>query len=440
MSEVQHIPLGHTSMFTTGAVVATTPSAARETGPTTVLDVQRNWGDEVAYWGTNNLFPQKVITAKRKLGLVPAVIKRKVDMFLGSGIRYGRIEIDGNTGEERMIRMMIPEIETFLRDSAVKRYVREAANDWYTFANVFVEFTLGRGKDRITRITCQDASHVRLSRQDEKGEIRKAFLCDWQYSSDARELPALDPYSNPAKELMKHRHGHSILPIRDLVDGQFYYGVAPWHAMLDNGWIDLLVRIPELKLKLLSGLMNIRYHIEFDERYWSTKFKDWHGKDEKERISIMQKEVGLLDTWLSKQTHAGAYMSTMLAGQVGADQVHLVKINEFKLAMLEGAYIEDSQEGDFILCRDMGLKPSLHGISPSKSGSSPGSGSEDRVSRTNHILDARDDMDQILEPLRIVRDFNGWSPDIEFWTSNYYAATLDRTNQVDRKPNANPER
>lgn len=440
MSEqVHHIDLPTTSMFVNGSVVATTPRKSEEGGPTPVLDAQKQWG-HIAPWGTDNRHPQNVVDDKRRVALMASVIERKVQMLIGGGLRYGKVAVDPRTGQEHMVPMRVPAIEQFFRDSNIRLFLREAANDWYSFANVFVEIHLGRARDRITHIGCQDATHVRLGRMDDRGEINTAYMADWRYNGPAFHLPALDPYRNVAKQLQRHKHPRSILPIRHLNDGQFYYGVTPWNALRINGWVDIIKRVPQLKLLLLGGLMNIRYHLEFDIQYWPSKFKDWSAKTEPERIGLMQAEVRQLNTWLTKQTHAGAFMSSMLSGHVGKEQLSLVKIHEFKLTIPEGAYIEDSQEGDFILCRDMGLKPSLAGISPSKSGSSPGSGSEDRVARTNHILDSRDDMDQILEALRVVRDFNGWDPEIEFWCANYYAATLDRTQQVDHQPNAGGER
>lgn len=116
----------------------------------------------------------------------------------------------------------------------------------------------------------------------------------------------------------------------------------------------------------------------------------------------------------------------------------MVTINEMKMHLPDGAYLQDSQEADFIICRDLGLDPPLHGISPSKSGSSPGSGSEDRVSWTNHILAQKRHADAVLDVLKPVQKINGWDPRIKFTFNNYYAATLDRTRQVGTINNNTP--
>ena len=155
-----------------------------------------------------------------------------------------------------------------------------------------------------------------------------------------------------------------------------------------------------------------------------------------ERLATMKAETETFDTWAKGKGQGGTYMSLMLKDQLSKEQFSLVKINEMKMQLPEGAYIQDAQEAEFIICRDMGLNPALHGISPSKSGSSAGSGSVDRVARTNHILDAKSDADMVLKPLSYISRINGWDKRLgkgqrlTWWFQNYYAATLDRTMQV----------
>lgn len=442
--EVKHILLPEKHVFLKGNMMVTTPrktASAEYSGPTPVQDAMPSAG-VVAHWGTDNQHPQRVAKDKKKVGLIAAIIEKKVQLLIGGGLRYGRVVLDERTGQEKLIPQRLPHVEQFFRDSNIKLFLREAATDWYTYYNVFAELRMGRGFDRITGIGCQDATHVRLGVMDDKGDINKAYIADWEHCNETEGfvLPALDPYRNVARQILSKHTDRWILPIRHLNDGQFYYGWAPWHALLGNGWLDIIKRIPELKLTLLDGLMNIRYHIEFDTRYWSNRYKDWVRKTEEQQAALMASELQALENFLVKGGNGGAFVSQMLESHVGKDQVSLVKIHELKFTIPEGVYIEDSQEADSIVCIAMGLKQSLIGISASKSGSSPGSGSEDRVARTNHVLDAKDDMDHILESLNIVRDVNGWDPELQFWCANYHAATLDRTNQVDAKPNANPER
>lgn len=438
--QVQVVELPTATLMIKGAVAVTTRKEAF-TGPRPVLD-QGNMVGKVASWGVNNDFPQRVIDDKRRYSLMGAVIERKRNMLISGGLRYGKVKVDPNTGMELLVPAYDREVQQWLKTSNITLFLREAVRDWYTFYNVFPEFQLNRAYNKVVGIGCHDAAHVRLGLMDSKANITTAYVCDWRndrIGANAFDMRALDPYTNIAQQVLELRAARAILPIRELGDDQFYYGLAPWDGLRSNGWLDVATRVPELKKLLLNNLMHIRYHIEIDEQYWPTKFKDWDKLSPEQKVTVFKAEVEAINEWAKGEGQGGTFMSTMIAGPNDKEQRSLIRITEKKLTIDEGAYIEDSQEADFIFCRDMGLKPSLHGISPSKSGSSPGSGSEDRVSRTNHILDCKSDQDLLLEnTLGVVRDVNGWDPEYVFWFGNYYAATLDRTMQVDKVANSSP--
>lgn len=435
----EHIQLPDVSFFIDGETAMVTK---KETygGPTKVVEELRQSG-QIAFWGERrNDFPQRVIDDLRTTSLIPAVIERKVDMLVGGGIQYGTVKYDERTGLETMHPMRVAEIDDWLEDTNAQLYTEEAARDWYTYYNIFPEITMGRAYDRILGLGCQDAAQVRLGVMDDKGRITKAYLNDWRNShglGDAIPRHALDPRYRVHQQVLNQRKAHYILPIRILDRDQFYYGLAPWNGLRVNGWLQVAKRVPELKLQLIKNLWHIPLLFEVDEAYWPRKFKDWNKKSEVEQIDLMRTEHNALSNWAKgSQGQGGTFMSTMLSNVVGKDQVHLVKLTAIPFKTPEGAYIEDSQEAEFIICRDLGLKPSLHGISPSKSGSSPGSGSEDRMARTHHVLDQKRHADRILSPLRLTSRVNGWDEKygkdqrLTWWFKNYYAATLDRTMQV----------
>lgn len=443
MSKVQHIVAENIDMFVGSVAVATTRNE-KYVGPTAVTEHGTDSG-LVANWGSNNLFPQEVADDKKKASIISAVIERKVNMAMSGGLTYGTVGIDDKTGFELMKPMRDSTIEKWMRDANIMLFLREAWRDWYTYYNVFVEFTMGRGSksQTVLGMGVQDACHVRLGVQNTKGEITKAYVADWRNTNDvgsAIKFEALDPYFRVVDQIKERGAGRYILPIRDLGDDQFYYGLAPWNGLRANGWIDVALRVPVLKKHLLTNLMHLRYHIEYAPAFWPAKYPGWENKTTEQKDALKKEEVTRMNTWLKgDKTQGGVYVSGMSEQLISKEMQSMVKINELKMGIAEGAYIEDSQEAEFIICRDLGLAPSLHGISPSKSGSSPGSGSEARTLRTQHILDAKPDMDFLLQPLHYVAELNGWPEGIQFWFRNYYVATKDRINQVEDKPNAGPE-
>ena len=433
-----HLPT--VSLFVADKVAVTTRHESFK-GPTAVVQKVRGSG-KVGLWGPGNNDPQRIATDKRTTSILGAIIDKKVEMLVSGGLRYGTIVVDERTGLEVMRPLRVKEIEHWLQDTNIKLYCYEAIRDYFTYANSFAELQLSRGKNYCTGITACDASQVRLGVMDNKGNIRKAFLADWEGGAaevDGTEFSAIDPYGrSPVGQILNGGAFRYIIPLRFLNDGQFYYGYPSWNSLRTNGWVDINKRIPELKKLLLENLMHLTYHIEIDERYWKKKFLNWDKKTEAQRLDLVREEVQDLNDRLKGSSQGGALMTIMDATPTAnsIQQNSLVKITPIKNSVMEGAYIEDSQEADFVICRDMGLPPPLFGISPSKSGSSAGSGSVDRVLRTNYVLDSKPYADLILEPLSYASRINGWDDKyngglpLVWWFANYYAATLDRTMQV----------
>lgn len=444
-SAVQHFETGAASVAVVDNVIMTTRKPAY-TGPTAVLEQLRQ-GGKVAFWGAANDQPQRVVDDIRRYPLMAAVLDRKVNLLYGEGLRYGKVVVDDN-GFEKLIATRDPKIDAWMRKINVKKFLREMLQNYYTFANAFVEIELGRGTNYVVNLNCRDACHVRLGIQDQKsGLITTAYVNDWRNAGESgmKQLPALIPDYDVTGQLLQNKNLKSILPVRDLGNDQFYYGITPWDGLRGNGWLDIATRVPELKGFILKHLMHLSLHVEIDAEYWNIQFPGFKDKTRTEQIAIQQQVTREINDWFkSGKGQGGAWMSTMVrdkSGRVGADaQTSLVKIHEKKgaLAGVDGALLEDSQEVDFIFCRDMGLKPSLHGISPSKSGSSPGSGSEDRIARTNHILDQRITHDMLMEVFYYVRDINGW-PEYDFWLGGMHAASLDRTTQVEPTATGNTQ-
>lgn len=427
---ITRVDLPKVTMFAGSHVMATT----RRPSSTPVLDPKRSIGP-IAFWGDDNLFPQQVIHDIERTNIMAPVINRKVDLLTSGGLGYGKVEFHAQTGTNRIRPMNLPDINRWLEDSNIDLYYREAAREYYTYYNIFPELVMGRAKDRVVELVCHDSSFVRLATMNDSGSSPLAYMADWAAgagSTDAdRVVPALEQYSVAADEALRLAKPRYILPTRELGGGKHYYALAPWNALRVSGWVDVASRVPELKMHLFKNLMHLRYHFDIAPEYWPSKFLNWDKMENDEKVTTMTEEIRAFDTWAKgEQGQGGALWASMHRPNSDKPAEALIKINEMNMKLPEGAYLQDAQESEYIICRDLGLKPSLHGISPSKSGSSPGSGSEDRVARTNHILDNKGAADLILKPLQVVARINGWPQGIKFFFNNYYAATLSRTMQV----------
>jgi hypothetical protein len=350
MRDVAHIELPTVSLFVGKQASVTTRNSVYD-GPKPVMEKLRETG-KVAPWGVNNDFPTLVANDIKKTSIAAAVIEYKVDLLVGSGgLCYGK-EVIGANGVKTLVPTRDPEVDAFFADINMQAVLTEAAFDWYTYYNIFPEFRMGRGYDRITGLGIQDAIDVGLAAMNDRAEYHECYIADWANGAtkaDGFSLPLLENYGNPAKQLMREKNARSVLPVRYLNMGQRYYGLAPWNALRANGTIDIANRIMELKKLLIDQISHIRYHIEIDERYWEKVIPDFATMEKATKIAAMKRHVETIETWLKGEGQGGAFMSGMLAHGGAADQTSLVRINEKRMTTPDGAYIEDSQETHFII-------------------------------------------------------------------------------------------
>jgi len=414
------------------------------------VELERLQSQDIAFWGDEtNLFPQEVLADIETSDILDTVIRWKAQELVGGGVMYGNM-VPGPGGLPMLEPLSIPEIDDWLEETNFTLYALESATDYYRYYNAAAELIKVNGT--VTGIWSQDMSWVRLAQNDRTGAIRTAYLSgEWEKvasltSRRVKHYPALDPYYDVAGQLRDGRSERYIMPLRVQTGGRKYYALAPWNGFRESEWFEVHQRVAKAKNALLKHMAIIRYHIEVDDRYWPLAITDWGTLNHQQKLDKKKKTREDFEAWIAGEKNNG---KSLMTGMVPLPNSHesysLWKIHELKFTIPSGAYIEDSTEADHHAIRAHGVQPSLMGISPSKNNSSSGSGSVNRVDRTNHILGERVHADLLLTPMKAVSAVNGWnrrynSQDgrarpLRWMYHNLYAATLDRTQQVDQQPN-----
>ncbi|MBL8000411.1 MAG: hypothetical protein JNL05_00500 [Flavobacteriales bacterium] len=441
---------GRQALFTTRIASSEVPKPSE-----VVLENQRSQG--LAFWGEyDNQFPQKVIADIETSDIIETVIDWKARTLVGEGVMYGNL-VEGPGGSQVLKPMQNLEIERWLRRTNFDLFAYEASLDFYRYANANAELQRNLGGEAVG-IFSQDQSWLRYGQNDLKtGLIDKAYLCaEWSTVTDLKNkgkvipLEALDPYYDVVGQLKESRQYRHIIPLRLQTAGRKYYALAPWNGLRASGWLELAVAIPKMKLRLIKNMMAIRYWIEIADSYWPKKFGEqaWKDATDEKRKKWINEEVAAFEQLMAGEEEAGvpkALMTRMTEQKHSGELTSLWKVNPLKLELAQGAYVEDSQETDYHIVRGLGVDPALVGISPSKGGQSPGSGSADRVKRTNYLLGARPHGTRLLSVMDAVSELNGWNTKYNngmplTWTfRSLHVATLDRTQQVAAEDRINPD-
>lgn len=431
----------------------TTNLASTELVKPSEVVLERLESQQVALWGVTNQFPQEVIADIEKNDIIGTVLDWKARTLVGEGVVYGNM-VAGTDGAAVLKPMFVPEIDRWLYRTNFDLYAYESAHNFYTYYNANAELERAR-IGSVIGVYAQDQSWLRLSQNDNRGMINKAYLSAcWDTATDVTDrkkvitLEALDPYYDIAGQVQRssvHRH---LIPLRIQTHGRKYYALAPWNGLRASGWLSLAVAIPKMKLELIKNLMHMRYWIEISTEYWPWKYgqQAWKEMGLKDRQKLMNAEVKAFEELMSSEDEAGkpkALMTSMVYQQHAKEHLGMWKVHDQKLQIPSGAYLEDSAETDYHLVRGLGVDPALVGIAPGKNSSSPGSGSADRIKRTNYLLAARPHGTRLLSFMTAVSEINGWDKaynngaPIVWMFRSLHTATLDKSNQVTPEESAN---
>lgn len=415
-----------------------------------VLKEQR--GNGIALWyDDDNLFPQKIIADIEKSNVIGPVMEWKAANLVGEGVAYGNLQ-EGPGGALVLKPMRDAVIDRWLERTWLDQYLFEAALDLFQFGNANAELQRN-GLGEPIGIWSQDQSWLRLGSNNTRGLITKAYLCgDWETATGPKSdgvlaYEALDPYYDLTTQLADSKVHKHIIPLRLQTRGQKYYAVPSWNGVRTSDTLKLAQVINKMKLRLIEYLMQLRFWVEIDDEYWPSRFgkEKWKDSTMAQRQAMMNDEIREFEELMGGDDEAGKpkALSTRMVRQPGHknDQVSMWKVHPFKLEVPTGAYVEDGIAVDHQLLRGLGVDPALYGATPGKNGASAGSGSADRVKRTNWLLTHRPHGRMLLRPLDAVaevlnwnRDLNGGKP-ITFMLRSLHVATMDQQNAA--MPEAN---
>lgn len=388
---------------------------------------------DVAPWGDNNDFPQKVIEDVRKDPEIGTLLDKQARLLYSGGLIWGTIETQEG-GKEIMKPLddsRNKQIKEAFKLSNIKRYLLEASRDLYWFGNIFPELVTSKDRSRIAQICVQAAEECRWSFQNPTtGLINTCYInANWPNAKASdkftKKLPVLDPYFDVITQIKDSKSTNFIYPLSYPSPGNKYYQLTDWNSIRQSGWLDVSRAIPKIKKYLLEKQTTIKYHIEISQLYWKKKFPDWDNKSPEEKVQIKEEELKAFQSTMSGTDQAGNnFFTTMLTDEANGRDMSLWKITPIDDKISDGKYLEDGKEASLYKMSAVGLHPALVGTMPNNG--LGGAGSNIREAYNLHMLSITAHQDIILEPLYIMRDYNGWGDDVEFRFRNSFMNTLDK--------------
>lgn len=417
-------------------------ASALDPKPRALIDPEIKDNKEIKNWGDDNNYPQWVLEQISDVTLVEPILDWKARALYSGGLAYGLLSVD-DKGEEQFQRIVDTEIEDWMEATDLDTYIRAASIQFYTFYNAFAQLTQSRSGQYITYLTPLDAVDCRYQRKDKKGLIKKVYVSpDWEKyndkSSEVLKLDRYDPIRTNVKEWQGMPNHQFVYDLNSPSPGRAYYQKAPWHVILST-WLPIARAVPAFKKALLKNQLTIKYIIKVPEWWWEWKYKDWLAKSEKDRLKLIKLEKEEFEKFFKGDRQGNSMMYTQ------RDSTHNKTYSDWEVVVVDdkmktGMYIEDSQEADAHIFKNLGVDATLFGNGTGKDRSGAGSGSDKRVAWNNYIMMTKPHQDIILKPLQLISRWNGWQERLAgegqrlvWWMKNYQIARLDSGSETEEK-------
>ena len=407
--------------------------------------------------GNGDDLPIEVIKAAYRNVTVSTNIDFKTRLTFGEGVqvlRRTRGE-DGRIKVEEVLPSEEPVVFEWLRMNNYNKFIMEIVSDLKLFYDSFVEYIFSNDGTKIAQVKALETCLSRVSKYNEKnGRIEwHGYNADWPRKAETetvatplldRDYPLWDlkqrmglyPNSDGKKQQGKDRIFVQMLSVPS--PGRFFYSMPYWYSVFRSGWFDFSNFIIDFKKNLLMNEMVPKHIVYIQEQYYEKLYKNAGAVDPKEKLDIRQKFLKELDDFLAGKDNAGTSIVSEFTYDIqSARERKDIIIEEIDKDKKGGDYIEDSEESSNVLCYGMGVHSSILGNSPGKSKTI--NGTEARELFT--IQQALSKYEQLLcvQPLYVVKEINGWSPDLEFSIANLQLTTLDKNSGAVKQTGIKPD-
>lgn len=393
-------------------------------------------------WGDDNDLPQQVIEKAYKTPVITSGMLFNISLSYGLGILPVKYEKDADGFRKAVPVYNDDTINEFFEDNDINGYLLEQLTDMHFHFNVFPEIILNKAGNKILTLKSKEAAFSRWETMNEEtGKIENCFYSAFfgirtpkkEEVSCTRVLdednPLLDLQIQVGKETplkgSKNDSGQRrfIVPVNFPTPGRLYYQKPYWYSIIESGWYDFALKIPEFKNALLTNQMTIKYHVELSDDYFKELFKAEKTKDADQQAR-MKKEYSDLNTFLAGTKNSGKSVISFIRQTPDGKELRRMKINVIDDKFKGGEYLDDSEEVSNILSYGMGVHPSVIGSAPGKAKTINGTEARELFLIKQALI--KPFRDRLLRPLYLIKRFNNWPKDIFFEIPDIKLVTLDK--------------
>lgn len=389
----------------------------------------KNW----VPWGQNDNFPNEVIEKVGMVGVASGALQYNIQAAHGDDLEAGIFVYENGQKRWEPIDITLPkysEIYDFFLESDIKDdFIFEAFSDLFWFSNFFPYFILNKGRTRINKLYCAEATYTRIGKKNEQGISDKLYFSA-QFpnpTDEPEEIPLLSDYDAYA-DLISRKSGYRFAVHGYLSSpGKSYYQKSYWDAVRANGWLDVAASIPKYMNAIFKNAMHLKYHIKIPLLHFKSKYKDWDSKDEKVQNQLIEDELNAMDQFLSGADNARKAFFSFVDHDDSGKQNEGWDIEPIADYDKEGKYLPESSAANSEILFAFQTHPDLIGAG-TPGGYNSGRGSSGSNTREVDLLKKAAMIiyrNRVLKWIYFVKRFNNWPKEVYFRVPDTVLTTLD---------------
>lgn len=392
--------------------------------------------DTYASWGDGNLGPQNFYKKFVKTDAAVGGLDVLVSAHYGTGFKLHE-EIETEIGVETKERLSssFPEIHNFFAQTRWQIFISESVLDYEALGICYIEYLLSPDKNKMISVKRHQASHCRLGVPNEKnGLIENVYVnADWENYDEAytEKVRFFNPevHWEELKEFCKQKNiDRFVIPVIAPLTVEKMYPVVKWHSSFRNGWVDVVLSVPEFKKYMFENQINLKYLVYVADDFFSHKYGQaiWNEFPEEKKELLRVELVTKIDEHLSGNKSSGRSLVSPYFRDRDGKLIKGIEVEPVDDKIKDGNFLPDAASGNSQILFSMGVDPCLLGAGIPGGKNLSGSGSDKREAYT--ILCTRMPVRRMrtLEIFTRIRDWNGWPSNLIGKFPNINLTTLDK--------------
>lgn len=392
--------------------------------------------DTYASWGDDNLQPQNFFKKLVKTDAAVGGLDVLTSAHYGTGFKlYQQVETEQGVESKERLPSSFPEIKQFFNQTRWQLFMSEIVYDYETFNISYPEFLLSPDKNKIISVKRHQSAHCRLGVPNEKnGLIEQVYInSDWEnYDEDfTQKVRFFSPSASweEIQEFCKSKKiDRFIVPVVGILTSEKMYPVVSWHSSFRNGWVDVVLSVPEFKKYMFENQINLKHLVYVADDFFSHKYgqSTWQDFDDETKEKLRVELVTNIDEHLSGNKASGRSLISPYFRDHNNNLIKGIEIVPIDDKIKDGNFLPDAASGNSQILFSMGVDPCLLGAGIPGGKNLSGSGSDKREAHA--ILSSRMPIRQIrtLEVFNFIRDWNGWDETLIGNFPNVNLTTLDK--------------